>query len=577
MNRNEDNRSSGEKNTGVGGKARRQSRRVSASSFLSGRGRKRRTLRGAALPRGVGDYPEYRVKKEEKKELREVSETEPATAPEETVGFTVEEPELTPEDIMASWKAPEEGEAPLPEEKVSEGEMPEDEPVSAGAEEPTLEELSAELFSEEPGKPDEEAGVPVLLRKEGETVLPEAAGEVREESGISGEPEEFYRLSAPQTEGKKSGKKGWKIARIAVMLVTLAAATVALLVGIRKQPGGEVTGDPAQETTGGGAVEQKIVYVREPGDNDGYLSTPELYEKCLSSTVSISATTAGGIGSIGSGFVMSEDGYIGTVCHVVAGMERIRVVLPDGDTYEAQVVGSNERCDLALLKIDAEGLEPVSFGSSEALLTGERVVAIGTPASLDYAGSICSGEVSYNRRTVKIHSQSTGVLEKKMKLIQTNAPVNPGNSGCPLFDGEGKLIGIITMRLGNSYSGMGFAIPSDGAFAILEAMRQGEEPGEELLEQVSSLPAKLGVTGKSEVSDDRHGIRITAFSDASCDAAEKLKVGDLILGVGSYATTTLAELAAAVEEYEPGQKIPITVYRSGQQLRFEVTLFGHNA
>ena len=568
MNRNEDNRSSGEKSTGVGGKARRQSRRVSASSFLSGRGRKRRTLRGAALPRGVGDYPEYRVKKEEKKELREVPETEPATAPEETVGFTVEEPELTPEDIMVSWKAPEEGEVPPPEEKekVSEGEMPEDETASAEAEEPTLEELSAELFSEEPGKPDEEAGVPVLLRKEGETVLPEAAGEVREESGISsGEPEEeFYRLSAPQTEGKKSGKKGWKIARIAVMLVTLAAATVALLVGIRKQPGGEVTGDPAQETTGGGAVEQKIVYVREPGDNDGYLSTPELYEKCLSSTVSISATTAGGIGSIGSGFVMSEDGYIGTVCHVVAGMERIRVVLPDGDTYEAQVVGSNERCDLALLKIDAEGLEPVSFGSSEALLTGERVVAIGTPASLDYAGSICSGEVSYNRRTVKIHSQ-------------TNAPVNPGNSGCPLFDGEGKLIGIITMRLGNSYSGMGFAIPSDGAFAILEAMRQGEEPGEELLEQVSSLPAKLGVTGKSEVSDDRHGIRITAFSDASCDAAEKLKVGDLILGVGSYATTTLAELAAAVEEYEPGQKIPITVYRSGQQLRFEVTLFGHNA
>ena len=117
---------------------------------------------------------------------------------------------------------------------------------------------------------------------------------------------------------------------------------------------------------------------------------------------------------------MSEDGYIGTVCHVVAGMESIRVVLPDGDTYEAQVVGSNERCDLALLKIDAEGLEPVSFGSSEALLTGERVVAIGTPASLDYAGSICSGEVSYNRRTVKIHSQSTGVLEKKMKLIQTD-------------------------------------------------------------------------------------------------------------------------------------------------------------
>ena len=181
---------------------------------------------------------------------------------------------------------------------------------------------------------------------------------------------------------------------------------------------------------------------------------------CASSVVSILAEREEGQ-SVGSGFFLSEDGYIATAQHVVAGAKRITVRLSGGKEYNAVTVWGDGMTDLALLKINARGLRPLAFGSSASLVPGERVVAIGTPVSLDYAGSVDTGEVSYPKRSVRIYGEN-GTLQKKMTLIQTNTALNPGNSGCPLLNGAGEVIGVVTMKLGSGYEGMSFAILSPG-------------------------------------------------------------------------------------------------------------------
>ncbi len=414
--------------------------------------------------------------------------------------------------------------------------------------------------------------------------LPDGRGEEEQEltSGeeLTGNAFLWNEEAKPKSKKQKKHKKGrgLRAAQATVMLSSLIAAFVILICVVCSLPspdedipaGAIFTG----EENGSTESEKKVIYVRQYGDDPERMSTPELYTRCIDSVVSISARSENGSKcSIGSGFVISEDGYIATVNHVLEGMKEVKVILSDGTEYAADVIAGEERTDLALLKIQAKGLTAAQFGDSSALLTGERVIAIGTPASLDYAGSICSGEVSYSLRTVKIFDSESGALEKKMKLIQTNAPVNPGNSGCPLFDEAGKVVGIITMKLGNQFTGIGFAVPSNGARNILEAMRHGEALSDELLCTVTLLPPKLGISGAADEKDGLRGVRVTAFESEECDAARKLKTGDLIIGIGNTGIATVADLANAINEHDAGETVTVIVYRSGQKLTFEVMLF----
>ena len=316
------------------------------------------------------------------------------------------------------------------------------------------------------------------------------------------------------------------------------------------------------------AEEKRVIWVHEYGEAEGAMSTPELYEACRKSVVSIRTEKGEGVG-IGSGFVWRSDGYIATAAHVVEGCERIEVMLWDERRFEADLVGSDDLTDLALLKIECNGLMPVVIGESDELLTGERVVAIGTPASLDYAGSVCSGEVSCARRTVKIYSEESGLLEKKMKLIQMSAPVNPGNSGCPLFDGFGRVVGVVTMKLGQSFSGIGFAIPSEGATQILDAMLRGEKPSDGVLAAVSVRPASLGIEGESYEIGGTYGVRITRVIDTG---ESPLRTGDMLLNIEQTAVRSASDVEKTLQSYEPGDHALVTVLRNGQRLTFEVIL-----
>ncbi len=315
---------------------------------------------------------------------------------------------------------------------------------------------------------------------------------------------------------------------------------------------------------------KKFIYVREV--YDGGLSTAEIYASCSESVVSIVAEGVQSSG-IGSGFIISEDGYIATAEHVIRGGEHISVILYDGEKYSAQVIACNEFTDLALLKIDAKELRSVKMGDSSELVAGERVVAIGTPASLDFAGSVCSGEISFPNRVVKVYG-TDGTLQKKMTLIQTDAPVNPGNSGCPLFDSEGKVIGIVTMKLGQNFSGVGFAIPVNEALGILNRMMFGQEIDEALISSISVRAAKLGIVGNAFDSNGLRGVRIEKFASNEFDCARKLKLGDIITHVGDTEVTSAKKLSDVINRYAPNDKIDVTVYRDGQKLTFEVILGG---
>lgn len=334
---------------------------------------------------------------------------------------------------------------------------------------------------------------------------------------------------------------------------------------------GEAEGDSMEVN---GSIEEKETVSVDVESVQTSFSLTRIYEKCIDGVVSISVKGQD-TSSIGSGFIYSEDGYVATAAHVLEGGEDISVILADGTRLSAEIVDENALSDIALLKIkDTKGkkLSTLELGSSAKLDIGQKVAAIGTPASLDYAGSVSSGEISYIDRVVKIYSQDSTRLEKKMRLIQTTAPLNPGNSGCPLLDDSGKVIGMVTMKLGNNFSGMGFAIPGDSLYRVLNAMKNGIEINEELLSCVVTKSAKLGVEGTDDKEGDVLGVRITDFSDLDCDAALKLKKGDLIVGFDGAQVGSASAIIKIIEEKSPKESVSVTVIRSGQRLTFDVQL-----
>ncbi len=364
----------------------------------------------------------------------------------------------------------------------------------------------------------------------------------------------------PGPSERQSRKKKFPVLALAVALLT--AVSLALLVlaieAVRSTP-------PAQQEPEL-RVEEKVVYVREFDPDSGLLTTPELYAQCAPSVVTVLAD-----GAVGSGFILTSDGYLATAAHVVKEAKNLTVRLSDGREFSALAVDANALCDLALLKIDATGLPQVQFASSSELLIGERVVAIGTPASADYAGSVSSGELSYLNRTVRVRN-ADGELQKTMTLLQTDATLNPGNSGCPLFDGYGQVVGVVTMKLGADFSGIGFAIPSDGAAMILSAMMAGSLADPAVCASVAQGAPCLGLLGETATLGDAVGVRILSFESGLWSAAAMLKEGDLILGIHGEPTPDTETLRRTVEQYFPGDVLRITVLRHDQQLTFEVEL-----
>ncbi len=335
--------------------------------------------------------------------------------------------------------------------------------------------------------------------------------------------------------------------------------------------------DYTEEAEGGVSsrpVEERVIYVREYDSESGVLTVPEIAEQVKPSVVGVKVMTRTGAG-IGTGFVIREDGYIATNHHVIDGALSVTVIFYDGSEKSAEIVGSDEMSDLAVLRTEGEGYPAVEFGDSSALVGGEAVVAIGTPAGLELAGTVTDGIISAINRDVKIYDDE-GVLSKRMTLIQTNANINPGNSGGPLINDRGRVIGITTMKLTGSYTvsyeGLGFALPINGAAEILTSIIETGSAGESSF--VTGRPV-IGITGgnvtrMSGYSAD--GIVVATIDPDYPVASSGLAVGDVIVEINGIRVRTVSELNAVTEDLRGGDVVTLTVNRSGREYEIDLAL-----
>ena len=328
-----------------------------------------------------------------------------------------------------------------------------------------------------------------------------------------------------------------------------------------------VTAEPESTDTESG----KVIFIHSDGVGDG-LTAPEIYENCADTAVSLWVRFTDGGEGIGSGFILTEDGYIATAAHVISNAREVEVILSSGESCEAEIINADSLSDVALLKIDTDYKLPcVRLGDSASLVTGERVYAIGTPAGLGYSGSLSTGEISCAQRTLPVYREGVTLLEKRVKVIQINAEINKGNSGCPLFDSHGRVVGMVTMRLGEGFQGIGFALPVDGIEPILRSMMSGEDIDREVIAGVVELPARLGIDGYTDQEDGVYGCRVASVNE-SVAAYGALKAGDLIVQIDKRIVTSPSDISAVVEQKSAGEQVRVTLIRSGQRLAFDIRL-----
>ena len=304
---------------------------------------------------------------------------------------------------------------------------------------------------------------------------------------------------------------------------------------------------------------------------DGSAMTPaQLYASQVNSVVAISTTIQSGYGSgqsSGSGFILTEDGYVITNYHVVEGATAIQVLLHDGSEYDAELVGKDSSNDLAVLKVEATGLPAASLGSSNDLAIGDMVVAIGNPLG-ELASTQTVGYVSGIDREVSTSGSITTI-----SMIQTDAAINPGNSGGPLFNMYGQVIGITTAKYsgttgsGASIEGIGFAIPIDDVEPLIQ----------DLIDYGYVTGAYMAVTVQDTDSESASmfglptgAYIVTVEKDGAAHRAG-IQAKDIVIAVDSHKVSNVTDLTRALRNYKAGDTATITLIRSGAEMTVEIT------
>lgn len=315
---------------------------------------------------------------------------------------------------------------------------------------------------------------------------------------------------------------------------------------------------------------ENVIYVRET-DGDA-LSFAEIAGQVKPSVVVIESM--GDKSSAGSGIILSEDGYIATNNHVVSKSAVVKVTLFDGNEYDAEIVGVDALSDLALLKIDAEGLTPVKVGDSDALVVGEYVIAVGNPSGMDYKFTVTDGIISALDRKVEMKGAS-GVAERVMTLIQTNADLNHGNSGGPLVNSRGEVIGINVSRLEDGYTGVGFAIPINAAMELLDEIK---ETGKDIVRNstpVAVRKAVLGITGKTVSSKAGYavdGVLVDTVHEGYDAQVKGVRSGDIIVGINGKAVDDLMDVKTEIDKLTADDSVTLKIYRDGEYIEITVRL-----
>lgn len=286
-------------------------------------------------------------------------------------------------------------------------------------------------------------------------------------------------------------------------------------------------------------------------------------------------STNGRSTSYGTGFFLSSDGYIATNEHVVADASEIRVTLYTGEEFEATYIGGSEIDDLAVLKVEGSGFPRLRIGDSDSITIGEIVVGIGNPAGPEAAWTVTHGIVSAARRTISVSGY--GYIAQ-IKMIQTDAPLNPGNSGGPLCNANGEVIGVVTRKM-IDYEGISFAIPINEAMQTLTAIMNGSF--DQMQSVVADVRVHMGIVGEDitmgtsvKISSktyqiDQDGVHVLEIDEEGCSYG-LLRAGDVIYGVNGTRIANSEQLREALSAYQLGDTVVFQIERQGRHTAVQI-------
>ena len=308
----------------------------------------------------------------------------------------------------------------------------------------------------------------------------------------------------------------------------------------------------------------QIALVEERGEA---LTAQEVYEAVNPSVVSVVTYLDGSV-SVGTGVILSEDGYIVTNNHVIEGGRQCEIYISTGFRMDAKLVGRDEETDLAVLKVEGEKLPAAAIGSSDLMVVGDQVYAIGNPLGLELRGTLTDGLVSAINRDVNVDGTT-------MTLIQTNAALNSGNSGGPLINAWGQVIGINTIKMVSEYEddtveGLGFAVPSSTVAHVVNSIIATG--------QVQPEPV-LGITviGKVTCSDGTTGVLVNSVTPGLGGDLAGIRADDVIVAVDGEPVDDNNDILRIRRRYAAGEELPMTIWRDGELLEVSVPLMTESA
>jgi len=316
------------------------------------------------------------------------------------------------------------------------------------------------------------------------------------------------------------------------------------------------------------AREDLSVVLRDPSGTA--ISEQSIYSKCAPSIVAVKASVSGKSAyNWGTGIVLASDGYIVTNTHVIDGCNLVKVELFNGEICSAKLVGADSISDIAVLKIEKSGLSAAEFADVSNVHVGDSVYAIGNPLGEQFRLTMTDGIISGISREMSYNGYT-------MKLLQTNTAINEGNSGGPLLNDRGQVIGITNMKMMSSYSsieGIGFAIPSDTVKSMVDALlRDGAVYGRSM----------LGITvGPMSEEAARHydiprGLYVSSVSEGSDAELKGVQVGDIILSADGETVKENDELTEIKNKHEIGDSIALEIWRGGETLKLDIVLMDAN-
>ena len=390
----------------------------------------------------------------------------------------------------------------------------------------------------------------------------------------------YYPENTPK---KKKGKVLKRIAAVTIGLICVVAIGATsifgytLITGKRAFSGDEdesskasdtaviTEGETDKELDSQPVPDREIPTLEQLAALENALPLPEIVKKVSPSVVGVSTILNGGTAS-GTGFITSEDGYIVTNYHVIEGAQAVSVSLlqsEDGEEIPAQIIGGDEQTDIAVLKIDKTDCVPVTLGKSSELIVGELAITIGNPLGSELSGTVTAGIISALNRKLTIEG-------REMNLIQTDASINSGNSGGPLINSYGQVVGITSAKVATAYGeGLGFAIPIDEALPIIsDLIEHGYVKGRPI----------VGITGET-ISDiyaqyydiPRGFIVREVVKNGPADKAG-VQVGDIVIGIEGTLIENMDEFNEIKKNYKAGDTITISVYRNEKIVDLEITL-----